>query len=143
MVYFTNKLTLCKDKIRQKTCSYRTFILVIYYYSSCGSGIFPIQSIGVIVNPLSANGRGANIWKEIESYLGQNQIPYVAKITQKDGEAKELANFYPEHSLTKSIGTVHDHRYLLKGKFQTLTLYNQIHDKTGKDARNPCNGQVR
>jgi diacylglycerol kinase (ATP) len=73
-----------------------------------------MELIGFIVNPLSGNGRGANIWKEIETHLQMNQIPYVAKITKKAGEAKELTiSIIPEHSVKKLIiiggdGTIHE-----------------------------------
>ncbi|NOV04162.1 diacylglycerol/lipid kinase family protein [Paenibacillus planticolens] len=73
-----------------------------------------MQSIGFIINPLSGDGRGANIWKEIEAYLKQNQIPHVFKATTKAGEAAELAiAIIQEHRVDKLIviggdGTIHE-----------------------------------
>ncbi|MBP1967388.1 diacylglycerol/lipid kinase family protein [Paenibacillus aceris] len=73
-----------------------------------------MQSIGFIVNPLSGDGRGANIWKEVETYLQQNQIPHVFKLTAKAGEATELTiSMIQEHKVGKLIviggdGTIHE-----------------------------------
>ncbi|MFC3839943.1 diacylglycerol kinase family protein [Paenibacillus sp. MAH-36] len=67
-----------------------------------------------MANPLSGHGRGTNIWKELETSLEQNQIPYVAKITQKAGETKDFASSLIQvHSVTKLLliggdGTIYD-----------------------------------
>jgi diacylglycerol kinase (ATP) len=73
-----------------------------------------MESIGIIVNPLSGNGRGANIWGDIQSYLQVNQISYLAKLTTQAGEAKQHAiTLIQEHHVQRIIiiggdGTVHE-----------------------------------
>jgi diacylglycerol kinase (ATP) len=73
-----------------------------------------MKLIGIIANPLSGNGRGANIWKEIETYLQLNHISYLAKVTTKAGEATEHAiTLVQEHRVDKlnvigGNGTIHE-----------------------------------
>lgn len=73
-----------------------------------------MKSIGIIVNPLSGNGRGANIWTQIQSYLQANHISYLAKLTTKAGEATQHAlTLIQEHHVHKIIvigrdGTIHE-----------------------------------
>lgn len=73
-----------------------------------------MKLIGIIVNPLSGDGRGASIWKEIETYLQLNHISYLAKVTTKAGEATEHAIILvQEHRVDKLIviggdGTIHE-----------------------------------
>lgn len=73
-----------------------------------------MQPIGFIVNPLSGNGRGSNIWKEIQTYLQEKQISYYAEFTTKAGEAAELAALLiNQHQLDILVviggdGTIHE-----------------------------------
>lgn len=73
-----------------------------------------MESIGIIVNPLSGNGRGAHIWGEVQSYLQENRISYLAKLTTQAGEATQLAiTLIQEHHVQRIIiiggdGTVHE-----------------------------------
>lgn len=73
-----------------------------------------MKLIGIIVNPLSGDGRGASIWNEIETYLQLNHISYLAKVTTKSGEATEHAiTLVQEHRVDKLIviggdGTIHE-----------------------------------
>lgn len=73
-----------------------------------------MRTIGIIVNPLSGNGRGSNIWGEIEAYLRSHHISYVAKITTHAGEATQHAiTLIQEHHVIQLIviggdGTVHE-----------------------------------
>ncbi|KRE98918.1 hypothetical protein ASG89_28560 [Paenibacillus sp. Soil766] len=73
-----------------------------------------MEPIGIIVNPLSGNGRGANIWGEIQTYLQENRISYLAKLTTQAGEATQHAiMLIQEHHVQRIIviggdGTVHE-----------------------------------
>ncbi|NOU73272.1 YegS/Rv2252/BmrU family lipid kinase [Paenibacillus sp. LMG 31458] len=73
-----------------------------------------MKLIGIIVNPLSGDGRGASIWREIETYLQLNHISHLAKVTTKAGEATEHAiTLVQEHRVDKLIviggdGTIHE-----------------------------------
>ncbi|CAN7558876.1 diacylglycerol/lipid kinase family protein [Paenibacillus sp. LjRoot56] len=73
-----------------------------------------MESIGIIVNPLSGNGRGANIWGDIQAYLQANRISYLAKLTTQAGEATQHAiTLIQEHHVRQIIiiggdGTVHE-----------------------------------
>ncbi|MDR6555378.1 diacylglycerol kinase family lipid kinase [Paenibacillus qinlingensis] len=73
-----------------------------------------MSSIGIIVNPLSGNDRGAHIWGEVQTYLQTHQISYVAKLTTKAGEATRHAiSLIQEHHVERIIiiggdGTVHE-----------------------------------
>ncbi|OCT15700.1 hypothetical protein A8709_12830 [Paenibacillus pectinilyticus] len=69
---------------------------------------------GIIVNPLSGNGRGSNIWMEIKEYLHTHHIAYLAKITTKAGEAAQHAiTLIQEHHVKRILviggdGTIHE-----------------------------------
>ena len=73
-----------------------------------------MESIGIIVNPLSGNGRGANIWRVIQSHLQAHQISYLAKLTTQAGEATQHAiTLIQEHDVQRIIiiggdGTIHE-----------------------------------
>ncbi|WP_205516187.1 diacylglycerol kinase family protein [Paenibacillus sp. SYP-B3998] len=70
--------------------------------------------IGIIVNPFSGDGRGSDIWREVSTRLLETSIPYLAVITQKSGEASQLAeSFVREHGVERVIviggdGTIHE-----------------------------------
>ncbi|SDN53744.1 lipid kinase, YegS/Rv2252/BmrU family [Paenibacillus sp. yr247] len=73
-----------------------------------------MKSIGIIVNPLSGDGRGSIIWREIATYLQSNHISYISKLTTKAGEATQHAiTLVKEHEVVKLIviggdGTIHE-----------------------------------
>jgi len=48
--------------------------------------------IGFVVNPVSGNGRGAKVWRELENVLQERGISYQVKLTMESGEAKQLAS---------------------------------------------------
>ncbi|MGI6185471.1 MULTISPECIES: diacylglycerol kinase family protein [Bacillales] len=47
--------------------------------------------LGFIVNPVSGNGRGAMVWKQLEEELRQRNVAYLVRKTSMAGEAKQLA----------------------------------------------------
>ncbi|OAS17648.1 diacylglycerol/lipid kinase family protein [Paenibacillus oryzisoli] len=73
-----------------------------------------MELIGIIVNPLSGNGRGSHIWGEVQAYLQENHIAYLAKLTTHAGEATQLAiTLIQTHHVQRIIiiggdGTVHE-----------------------------------
>ncbi|MDA5109446.1 diacylglycerol/lipid kinase family protein [Brevibacillus thermoruber] len=47
--------------------------------------------LGFIVNPVAGNGRGAVVWKRLETELKRRGAVYRVRMTSKEGEAKKLA----------------------------------------------------
>ncbi|MEW9700034.1 diacylglycerol kinase family protein [Paenibacillus sp. SI8] len=71
--------------------------------------------IGIIVNPLSGDGRGSDIWKEVQYALQKKSIRYAAAVTSQAGDAGQIAKTLLEnHSeMDRMIviggdGTIHE-----------------------------------
>ncbi|GGA15478.1 putative lipid kinase YtlR [Paenibacillus marchantiophytorum] len=73
-----------------------------------------MKLLGIIVNPLSGDGRGSNIWREIEPLLKSQAIAYKAKLTTLAGEATQHAvTLLQENKIDQLIviggdGTIHE-----------------------------------
>ncbi|WNR45917.1 diacylglycerol/lipid kinase family protein [Paenibacillus roseipurpureus] len=73
-----------------------------------------METIGIIVNPLSGNGRGSNIWREIETYLQSHHIAFLVKLTTYAGEATQHAMTLIQHHQVHQLiviggdGTIHE-----------------------------------
>ncbi len=50
-----------------------------------------MRKLNFIVNPVAKNGYSLKIWREIESLLHAQEIPYYARFTEYRGHARELA----------------------------------------------------
>jgi diacylglycerol kinase (ATP) len=61
--------------------------------------------LGFIVNPVSGNGRGTAVWRQLKEELGRRKIPFVVRMTSMEGEAKQLAvEVLQKEGVTKIVG---------------------------------------
>lgn len=74
----------------------------------------PLALIGFIVNPVSANGKGAAVWRSVERLLQNRNIPYIVRFTDGPRQGAALARELAEHERVSVVaavggdGTVHE-----------------------------------
>ncbi|MGG1555667.1 diacylglycerol/lipid kinase family protein [Paenibacillus ferrarius] len=104
-------------------------------------GVSSMKRIAIIVNPLSGNGRGSNIWREIETELVRCAVSYEVAMTTKPGDASLRATAYA-HEQTFDLllviggdGTVHEaaNGLLLSGAARQQLRMGVIPAGTGND----------
>ncbi|MEO3947329.1 diacylglycerol kinase family protein [Gorillibacterium sp. CAU 1737] len=62
--------------------------------------------IGFVINPVSGNGRGTKVWRQVEKELRKRGIPHEARFTEGAGDAEQLAREMARSGVFRTIAAV-------------------------------------